>query len=56
MDGAEWEAGKMLRSKAQVEKDKREMERKWKERYEKKGKKQRPAKKTKKTSKKKEED
>ena len=56
MDGAEWEAGKMLRSKAQVEKDKREMERKWKERYEKKGKKQRPAKKTKNTPKKKEED
>lgn len=54
MDGAEWEAGKMLRSKAQVEKDKREMERKWKERYEKKGKKQRSAKKTKKTEKRKE--
>lgn len=35
MGGAEYEAGKLLRSKAQVEKDKREMERKWKERYEK---------------------
>ena len=60
MDGAEWEGGKMLRSKAQVEKDKREMERKWKERYEKgrkpEAKKQRLVKKTKKTSKKKEED
>ena len=58
MDGAEWEDSKMLRSKAQVEKDKREMERKWKERYEKnrkpEGKKQRLAKKTKKTEKRKE--